>query len=107
WPDFGADPVVVASDALHGEEEQRHGDGHDPGSMGELGDQNDDQNDGGKGGAGGVDGLRAPDPGSGASRGTAGQFTLPMSDHAELGEGEGDEDPNDVQLNDRTNVRVE
>ena len=37
---------------------------------------------------------------SGARRGAAGQFALPVSDHAELGEGEGDEDTNDVQLDD-------
>ena len=37
----------------------------------------------------------------------AGQFALPVSDHAELGEGEGDEDTNDVQLDDRADVGLE
>ena len=54
---FGGDAVVVASDALHGDEQQRHGDGDDPGSVGEFRDQNDDQNDGGEGGPDGVDRL--------------------------------------------------
>jgi hypothetical protein len=54
---LGGDAVVVASDALHGDEQQRHGDGDDPGTVGEFRDQNDDQNDGGEGGPGGVDRL--------------------------------------------------
>ena len=39
--------------------------------------------------------------------GAAGQFALPVSDHSKLGEGEGHEDTNDVQLDDRADVGVE
>ncbi len=59
--DLPGDLVVVAADALHAEEEQRHGDDHQPGAVGELGEQDDDQDQGGQGGADGVDGEPAVD----------------------------------------------
>ena len=104
--EFGGDAAVVASDALHGDEEQRHGDGDDPGAVVNFV-------------------IRtmiktmavkvAPTALIACERrilgrellGAAGQFALPVSDHSKLGEGEGHEDTNDVQLDDRADVGVE
>ena len=48
WAQLDGDPVVVAVDGPHQDEQRRHRDDHDVGAVGELREQHDDQDQGGE-----------------------------------------------------------
>ena len=101
------DARVVASDGLHEHEEEPHRQDRDPRSGEELGDQHDHQDDGGHPEAEGVDGPRAHHPAAHRRVALGAQVAGPVADHAELAEVEGDEDADDVELDELGRLGVE
>ena len=86
-------------DAVEREYEEGDRDDHDPGALEELGQDHDDRDYAGGGGA------EAVERGAGLPAGAV--VALPVAHHAGLGERERGEDTDDVEVDQRVDVRLE
>ena len=93
-----ADCVVVAADSQLYEESKSDHDESDPRAVGELRHQDDQQHQGRHHEADDVHSPRAQHPASFRTVLARAQLPVPMTDHAELGQCEGDEHSDHVQL---------
>ena len=99
-------PVVVAANAEHEHEEDRHRRDRVTGAMDELGGEHDEQDGARHGRADAVDDAGAAHPTACGRVLLDGEQSVPVSDHAELAQGEGHEDADDVELDELGDLGV-
>ena len=104
--DLGVDVAVVAVYAEHQRVEDRHDHEDQPGAVGELGHGDDHEHGEGHERAEAVDHQIGAHLSAFELARALAQQPSPVPDHAGLAEGEGDEDTDDVELDQRGDVRV-